>query len=308
MVAPLPQERLFKREFDQARLAALRGDSFQFPDLDDVSSEQMPDSATDDFSPIDTPETRRFFARDSEDGLLRQYPQATSATAPDDDSALDPANFAFMQRQAQMQAGIGAPELLPPEAADVLDPEYSTEDEPVTYSESVGFLAQRARESEELEESRFFGQEAQNKAKEAIDQAAAQLEQKVKEQTNRWIAKGVGNGGNAVDSVGWDGWITFAVTYLYLMARGFVSVLSPESSLPSNVGDFKQGVQYAATKGIHILFPPYRPFREPGDFLYFLAALVLTVIVVGMLLTALIILVNIVLLPVFMPGAATSAL
>lgn len=309
MVAPLPQERLFKREFDQTRLAALRGDSFQFPDIDDTSdAEQTPDSASDDFSPIDTPETRRFFARDSEDGLLRQYPQAASTIAPDDDSVLDPANFAFMQRQAQMQAGIGAPELLPPEAADVLDPEYSTEDEPVTYGESVGALQGLAQRAMELEEVQAISGEIREKSKEAVDRAAEELQKVVKEKTNRLLAKGIGNGGNVSDIFSWDFWIVFAITYLYLMARGAVSLLSPESNLPQDFATFKAGARYATTKALHVLFPPYRPLLEPVDFAYFMGMFIASVILLGLIVTFFVLFIFPMILPLMMPGAATSAL
>ena len=310
MVAPLPQERLFKREFDMNRLAALRGDSLEIPEYeDDFEEAANNDQYLNQPTPLDGANNDRFFARDSEDSLLAKYPQAEPET-PEyaNNPGLDPANFSMLQQQARMDAGIGAPEILSPEASEMLDPEYSTDEAPVTYGESVGALQGLAQRAMELEEVQNIAGEIRSKSKEAVDKAAEELQQKVREQTRRWIAKALGNGGNASDIFSWDFWIVFAITYISLMARGVVSVLSPESSLPQDFSTFKQGMQYTTTKAIHAILPPYRPFREPGDFAYFLlffvGSLLAVVIVLGILIT----IVNVVLLPIFMPGAATSAI
>lgn len=312
MVAPLPQERQFKQEFDRNRLAALRGDSLSLPSanntnfLDDDSGQEAANTADffEDSAPDDAANNSRFFAPDSEDGILSQFPTRSSVKTPElqEEDIPDPVGFARIQQQARMAQGINAPELISPEAAELPDPEYSTEEETVTYGESLNTLAGQAAQAETLEEARGVQAAMQNKAQQAVDAANDRLQEWLKEKGSRWLAKGIGNGSNAVDSLGWDGWIVFVISYLYLMARGFVTVFVPE---PTNAQDDGMG-GYALKKGLHTLLPIYRPLREPGDFGYFLAAFIVTVIIIGVLIAALIILVNIVALPAFMPGAATS--
>jgi hypothetical protein len=292
MVAPLPQERNYKREFDASRLAALRGDRFTVPSSGDAQNPQDSPSFPEDeaASPAD-----RFYSPDSEESLVSQFPQ--SPPSPEEDLSLAPEDFAYRQRQAQMAAGIGAPSLLPSEVEDLPDPELSSEDEEITFGDTIRDLERQAAMAEDIEEAQVAGGALRNKMQQAMDQYAEQLAQKALEKTSRWTAKGLGNGSNAVDSVGWDGWITFAVSYVYLMARGFITVLSPE---PANAADASP-----SQKALHTVFPPYRPLQEPGDFLYFLFLFVMTVIILMLVLTAIIMFVNIALFPVYMPGIGT---
>jgi hypothetical protein len=106
--------------------------------------------------------------------------------------------------------------------------------------------------------------------------------------------------------VGWDAWIVFALSYLYLMARGAVSVLSPETQAPQDLGSFRDAVQYNAKQVLHAAFPPYRPLREPGDFAYFLFLFVISVLIVCVVVGIFIAVVNVFLFPIFMPGGLMS--
>lgn len=281
MVAPLPQEKNYQRELHLARLAALRGDSFGIPAVSE--QEEMADAT-------------RFVRPDSEEGLVEQYPQ--DSPSADDPSLRNPADFSFYQRQARRAAGVGAPSLLAPEIEALPDPDASMEEDEITYAESLRALEQEAQEAENLEEAQAAGGALRAKMQQAQAQYADQLQQFLKEKTTRWTAKGIGNGVNALDSVGWDGWITFIMSYFYLMARGCVTIFSPEPSDPANAPP--------SQKALHAFIPPYRPLQEPGDFLYFLFLFVMSLLIVVALVTFAILLLNVVLFPAYLPGLSPS--
>lgn len=301
MVAPLPQERNYKREFDASRLAALRGDRFTVPSSGDAQNPQDSPSFPEDeaASPAD-----RFYSPDSEESLVFQFRQ--SPPSPEEDLSLAPEDFVYRQRQARMAAGIGAPSLLPPEVEALPDPELSSENmellnyqkEEITFGDTIRDLERQAAMAEDIEEAQVAGGALRKKMQQARDRYAEQLAQKALEKTSRWTAKGLGNGSSAVGSVGWDGWITFAVSYVYLMVRGIITILYPE---PTNAADAS-----ATQKALQLLFPPYHPLQEPADFLYFLCLFVMSVTVFKLVLIAIIMFANIALFPVYMPGIGTS--
>lgn len=298
MAAPLPQEQRFKEDFDRTRLAAIRGDSFSVPIGANNSNFFEGDGGDGESANND-----RYFSSGSEDGILAQFPLASPLSGAMDTAAIDPNNFSYIQQQARMNEGIGAPSLLPDDVADLPDPEFSTEEDPVTFGESLRALEGQARNAEDLESAQAAGGAVRKKMDDAIEQAAEKLKAMAKEKASRWTAKAAGNGSNAVDSVGWDAWIVFALTYIYLMARGVVSLLVPESS---NIGDGNAAANMAK-KGLHAVLPPYRPLREPGDFLYFLFLFVITVIIICVVIAVLIAVVNLFLFPLFMPGGLMGA-
>jgi hypothetical protein len=291
MVAPLPQERDYKREFDQTRLAAIRGDVLSFPRIDNEEEVvQQTGGGLPDLAP-------RVFARDSEDGLLTQLAsaRAPALNASYEEAIPDPSAFSFLQQQARMAEGIGAPEFLAPETAALPDPEYSTEDETVTFGESLAAASEQFQEANSVEDAQQAQAAFKQKMQQAMDAKLEKLRELIKEKTSRWTAKGIGNGSNAVDSVGWDGWITFTLTYIYLMARGFITVFVPK---PTNMED--DGMAgYAVKKGLHVIIPEYRPLMEPWDFLYFLFLLVISVIIVVILIAAIVLFINIAAVPFF---------
>jgi hypothetical protein len=106
---------------------------------------------------------------------------------------------------------------------------------------------------------------------------------------------GVANGGS---STGADGFISFAVTSIHMMARAAVSILSPEPSDPESASP--------SQKMLHTFIPPYRPLQEPGDFLYFLSLLVISAFVITVILMVILLILSIFLFPVLVPGFATS--
>lgn len=272
MVASLPQERTFKQEFDRTRLAAIRGDSFSVP----LGANNSNFFEGDEGDTSEAANNDRFFSQGSEDGILAQYPLTPSLSGGMDTAAIDPNNFSYLQQQARMKEGIGAPSLLPDDVASLPDPEFSTEEDPVTFGESLGYLEQRARGAEDIEEVQAASGAVQRKIEEASNQFEEEIKRMAKEKMSRWTAKGVGNGGNALDTAPALAWIVFAITYCYLMARGVVSLFVPESSV---VGQGKPLIN-AGKKALHAFFPPYRPLREPGDFAYFLWLFFLTCIIV----------------------------
>lgn len=302
MAAPLPQERTFKQEFDRTRLAAIRGDNFEIPGAAN-NSNFFGDSGVNE----EPANNDRHFSSGSEDGILAQYPLASPLSGGVDTAAIDPNNFSYLQQQARMKEGIGAPSLLPDEIANLPDPEFSTEEDPVSYRESLRSLEGQARNAEDIESVQAASGAIQKKVNDAMQQFTEELKRLAKEKTSRWTAKIVGNGGSAVDSVGWDGWITFCLTYVYLMARGVVSVLSPETQAPQDLGSFKDSVQYNMKQVLHTAIPPYRPLKEPMDFLYFLFLLVITVIIICVVMAAFITIANLYLFPLFMPGGPMGA-
>ncbi len=275
MVASLPQEQRFKQDFDRTRLAAIRGDRFSVP-LGANNSNFFEDNSENNGEPANND---RFFSQGSEDGILAQYPLASPLSGGMDTAAIDPNNFAHLQQQARMKEGIGAPSLLPDEIANLPDPEFSTEEDPVTYDESLRSLEGQARNAEDIESVQAFSNAIRKKMNDATQQYTEELKRLAKEKISRWTAKIAGNGSNAVDSFGFDAWITFCLTYIYLMARGAVSVLFPETQAPQNLGSFKDALQYNAKQALHILIPPYRPLREPGDFLYFLLLFIISILI-----------------------------
>ncbi|MEK9157097.1 MAG: hypothetical protein AAB448_03130 [Patescibacteria group bacterium] len=266
---------------NDGRIRDLYGNTFSKAELETYLAEleEMRQAAADN---------RQKFGYGSENNVVAQYPLGSPLPGAMDTNAIDPNNFSYIQQQARMAEGVDAPSLLPDDVAALPDPEYSTDEEPVTYRESLGALQQQAREAEDIEGAQSISQNIRNKINQASDQAAEEMKKLMKEKTSRWVAKGAGNGGNALDSVGWDAWIVFACTYLYLMARGVVSVLSPESQ-PST----------GAQKMLHTVFPPYRPLREPGDFLYFLFVCVISVIIVCVVIAVLVAIMNLFLFPFF---------
>lgn len=288
MVAPLPQEqRALKQEFDRKRLAAIRGDTFAIPE---------PANNTRFFGEDENEPAAnnvQAFSEDSEDGILAQYPLASPLPQAMPGATLHPKSFSSTQQQARIAEGVDAPSLVPDEVAALQDPEYSTEEEPVTYGETLGALEQQARDAEDIEEAQAIGQLIQRKASQATDQFSEEMNNLIKEKASRLVAKGIGNGGNALDSVGWDGWIVFTATCIYSLARAGVSVLSPET----NTG---------AQKMLHTLVPPYRPFREPGDFAYFVGGATIGLLIVCLVIAYCVVTIQVVFFPLFMPGGLLS--
>lgn len=302
MVAPSPQERDHKRTFNQARLAAIRGDALSFPQLDD---EEEPVQQTVRGLPNLAP---RIFPRDSEDGLLTQLApvRTPEMNASNEEAVPDPSTFSFLQQQARMAEGIGAPEFLDPETASLPDPEYSTEDEAVTFGESLAAITEEAQAADSFEEAQRARHAFAQKMHQAMYAEAEKLREYLKEQASRLTAKVVGNGSNAVDSVGWDGWITFMLSYIYLMARGLVSIISPENTTPHDLSVFAQGTNYSFQKGLHILIPPYRPLREPGDFLYFLFLLVMSTIILAAIIVIAVLFITFAAFPFFVTNSSPT--
>lgn len=297
------QEKMFKRTFNENRLAALRGDTLGIPEAansNDFFEEEG------DF-PQEAANNNRFFSSESEDGIMAQYPLAPATPNEPAHVDMNPESFSRNQQQARRAQGIGAPSLLPDDIAALPDPEYSTEDDVVTFGDTLDALQGQADQAEDIEEVQALSGALQRKMNEAGDQAAERMKEWMQEKMSRWTAKGVGNGANAADSVGWDAWITFCVTYLYLMARGAVSVLSPETQAPPDLQSFRDAVQYNAQKALHTVFPPYRPLLEPFDFLYFLFLLVMSVLIVCIVLAVFIGIVNFILFPLFIPGGPLSS-
>ncbi len=124
------------------------------------------------------------------------------------------------------------------------------------------------------------------------------LAEQLKAKYSRDVAKGASNGANATGSVGWDGFISFATTYLHMMARAVVSILSPEPSDPESASP--------SQKMLHTFIPPYRPLQEPGDFLYFLSLLAISAFIITVILMVILLILSIFLFPVLVPGFATS--
>lgn len=296
MVAPLPQERTFKQEFDRTRLAAIRGDNFTIPEAANNNNLYAEDENT------QAANNNRFFPSGSEDGILAQYPLGSPLPGAMDTNAIDPNNFSYLQQQARIAEGVDAPSLLPDDIAALPDPEYSTDEDPVTYGESLSALEQRAREAEDIESVQEASQDIRNKVQQATHQANEEFNKLIEEKVSRWFAKGAGNGSNATGSVGWDGFTSFTLSYLYLMARGLVSILSPETQAPQDLRTFSQGVRYNSQKLLHRLIPPYRPFREPGDFMYFLGAVILSILAICVTLAIFISIFSIAFFPFIAPG------
>lgn len=287
MIAPLPQERAFKQVFDRNRLAAIRGDNFTVPEVTNnthfFSEDENEPAANNIYS----------FSEGSEDGILAQYPLTSPLSQTMTEATLRPKSFSSTQQQARIAGGVDAPSLLPDNVAALQDPEYATEEEPVTYGESLAALEQQARGAEDIEEARAIGRLIKQKASQATDQFAEEMNKIIKEKASRLVAKSIGNGGNALGSVGWDGWITFIGTCIYSLARAGVSILSPET----NTG---------RQKILHTFIPPYRLFREPGDSGYFLVMVTLGLLIFCLILAFFAVIVHFVFFPLFMPGGLLS--
>lgn len=287
MVAPLPQERVFKQVFEQNRLAAIRGDNFTIPE----AANNTRFFSEDENEPAAN--TVQAFSEGSEDGILAQYPLASPLPQTMAGAALRPKSFSSTQQQARIAGGVDAPSLLPDDVAALQDPEYTTEEEPVTYGESLAALEQQARGAEDIEEAGAISQLIRRKASQAMDQFSEEMNEIIKEKASRLVAKSIGNGGNALGSAGWDGWITFIGTSIYSLARAGVSILSPET----NTG---------AQKMLHTLIPPYRPFKEPGDFAYFVGGVTLGLLIFCLVISFFVVIVHFVFFPLFMPGGLLS--
>lgn len=283
MVAPLPQERLFKREFDMNRLAALRGDMFTVPDVDEAEEEPETarSAAADDFSPIDTPETRRFFARDSEDALVQQFLQASPEVEDVYDPTLDPANFARMQQQARMAEGIGAPELLDPEIAELPDPESSTSEEIVTYGESVAAADQAVRSAPDAESRQQAGNVLYAKLGKVADAEVEIAAKKIRDKFAQMSLKWGPNAAGTLDE-GQALFIVKFLTWLYGLARAVVTLFSGALETEDTPQDVTGVAKNAAKKGIKTLFPVFRPLAAPVDFATFLFNSIIILLIVAL--------------------------
>ena len=297
MAALSRKEREFEREFRQNHLATLRGDNFSVP-LGANNSNFLGD----DGENKKAANNNRSFPPDSEDGILAQYPLASPLSGSIDPAAIDPNNFSYIQQQARMQQGIGAPSLLPDDVANLSDPEVSTAANNVTFYESLQALEAQARDAEDIEEVQAAQSAVQQKIRAAIDQYTEMMQEKLRETTQRWMAKIAGNGTSITGSTGWDGFISGTLSYLYIMTRGAVTILSPESQAPE---DFQtQGVRYTETKILHTWFPPYR-LREIGDFFWFCFLCVMSLLVVCIVSAVLLTIMGIFLFPLI-PGGTIS--
>lgn len=288
MASPNAQERSYRNQFNRNRFAAIRGNSLE-RDLP-IDSANNNDSFTED-SEQESANNARFFSEDSEDGILANYRPQEKPSEQETEST-EPEYFAQNQQRARIAQGGGTRGFLS-EAASLPDPEYTPEDadddDVVTFEESLAAFEDEAREAETIDEARAIGNAWRGKAQQALDAEAQRAAEMAKEYTSRLLAKTVGNGTNAVDSAGWDGWISFILSYIYIMARGAVSTLVPENSAPPDLSSFVSGAKYTANKALHLIIPPYRPLREPGDFGYFLfmfiASTIIAVMIIGVFVT-----------------------
>ncbi len=193
MVAPLPREIDFKKEFDAARRKAAGG-NIAF----------SPSSELEDFTD-----------------------EGTSA------AQLDPANFNLSQQQERMRQGIGAPALLPEDIAALPDPDYADangdDEDPITYGDSLNELEAEAREAENIEEVQAVGEAMRTKQEEAFAQAAEKKAEEERRKMHQDLVKAISNALAAVGISGFDGWITEVFTLLYKAARALVTIFAPES-------------------------------------------------------------------------------
>lgn len=279
MAASSPQQRAFGRELHTNRIAALRGDSLSIPTLGENTNILSDKEAN----------NNRFYDQQSEDNILAQYPLASPFAAGGIDTSLsDPRDFARTQQQNRIEQGINAPQFLPPAYTDLPDPDLSTPEQTITYEESVQDLADQVAQAEDFETAQQARSAFRNKINQAANEGLQRGAELIKEKTSRYTAKLAGDGSNLADMVGWDGFITFTISYIYLCARACISLLSPERKDMS----FSQ-------KALHTIIPPFRPIREPVDFLYFIFSTVMVSIVVSSLFIVAVVVFYFVLFPIF---------
>lgn len=202
MVAPLPQEINYKREFDAARREAAGGNIVFSPSLE-----------------------------------LEDFTDEGASAA-----ASDPLQFNEYQRRARMEQGIGAPALLPEDIAALPDPEYADvgdDEDPITYGDSLNELEAEAREAEDIEEVQAVGEAIRTKQEEAFAQAAEKEAEESHRKMHQAAVKAITNGAGAVGIAGFDGWITEALTFIYKAARAVVTLFAPPS-LTGDDGDAKK--------------------------------------------------------------------
>jgi len=108
----------------------------------------------------------------------------------------------------------------------------------------------------------------------AVNKAAIE---ELKRQGNRWIAKFLGHGTTAGDAAGFglDFFVAGALAFCYDMARGVTMIFMPTEPTAAEIGSPKDLPKIMRNKLLYMLFPPYHPLREAGDFAWFLGEILL---------------------------------
>lgn len=184
----------------------------------------------------------------SENAIFEQYREEDGAFGqPQDAWSVGGKNFQLAQQQARIQAGVNLPEYLPSDAGSMNDPQYSTEDNPVSYNDTLADLqAQNAATNDPVEALRLRN-EFQDTIGDAVESRENALAGFAKEKISRWIATSSGGISDAIGSTGLDAGVLTTANFFYsVLGRGAVTVLMPKT-------DGEDGVQQA----VHTVLPTY---------------------------------------------------